>query len=101
MHMFPFKMYFFSHKIHIFVNEAGKVDEKEMCLITAHSSTKILSLRVAYIAILGLSYSYVWIRIVFMLYVLGDFVPSNLFVFVIFHLLFFKLTWLYSVSMTV
>lgn len=77
------------------------MDEKGMCLITAHSSTKILSLRVAFITILGLSSGYLWIRIVFVFYVLGDFVTSNLFVFVPFHLLFFKSTWLYFVSMTV
>lgn len=74
---------------------------KRKYFITAHSSKKLLSRHVAYVVILRMFSGYIWVGVAFVLYVLGAFVPSSLFVFVTFHLFFCKSTWLYAVSTAV
>lgn len=82
---------------HILLVRLAKCIKKKY-FITAHSSKKLLSWHFAYVVILRMFSGYIWVGFAFVLYVLGDFLPSSLFVFVTFHLFFCKSTWLYSVS---
>lgn len=67
-----------------FVSETGKVDEKVKYLITVHFSKKNLIFTFCLHCHLGMFSGYLWIEMVFMLCILGDFVPSTLFVFTTF-----------------